>query len=282
MARITVPEAEELLDKEFPVLDKGFVRLVDYMGSDARIVQSARVSYGSGTKTVREDQGLINYLIKNLHTSPLEQVELTFHIKAPLFVVAQWVRHRMASINSMSARYSVMKDEFYLPTPEQIRSQSNKNKQVGEGILESEVAQKVFEQITDDAAQAYSTYESLLEDSVCREQARMVLPQNLYTQFYWKQDLHNLFHFLRLRMDWHAQEEIRAYAKVMATMAQAVAPMAYAAFEEHILHAVRLSRKEAEVVRALLQKADANVLERSALEQLSEREKTEFLGKLGL
>jgi thymidylate synthase (FAD) len=274
MARITVPEAEELLDKEFPVLDKGFVRLVDYMGSDARIVQSARVSYGSGTKTVREDQGLINYLIKNLHTSPLEQVELTFHIKAPLFVVAQWVRHRMASINSMSARYSVMKDEFYLPTPEQIRSQSNKNKQVGEGILEVEIAQKAFEQITADAAHAYSTYEALLEDSVCREQARMVLPQNLYTQFYWKQDLHNLFHFLRLRMDWHAQEEIRAYAKVMATMAQAVAPMAYAAFEENILHAVRLSRKEAEVVRALLQKAE--------LAHLSEREKTEFLGKFGL
>jgi thymidylate synthase (FAD) len=279
MARITVPEAEELLDKEFPVLDKGFVRLVDYMGSDARIVQSARVSYGSGTKTVREDQGLINYLIKNLHTSPLEQVELTFHIKAPLFVVAQWVRHRMASINSMSARYSVMKDEFYLPTPEQIRSQSNKNKQVGEGILELEMAQKAFEQITADSEHAYSTYETLLEDSVCREQARMVLPQNLYTQFYWKQDLHNLFHFLRLRMDWHAQEEIRAYAKVMATMAQAVAPMAYAAFEEYILHAVRLSRKEAEVVRSLLQKAE---VVSEAYVGLSEREKTEFLGKFGL
>jgi thymidylate synthase (FAD) len=279
MAHITVPEAEELLDKEFPVLDKGFVRLVDYMGSDARIVQSARVSYGSGTKTVREDQGLINYLIKNLHTSPLEQVELTFHIKAPLFVVAQWVRHRMASINSMSARYSVMKDEFYLPTPEQIRSQSNKNKQVGEGILEFEMAQKAFEQITADSEHAYSTYETLLEDSVCREQARMVLPQNLYTQFYWKQDLHNLFHFLRLRMDWHAQEEIRAYAKVMATMAQAVAPMAYAAFEEYILHAVRLSRKEAEVVRSLLQKAE---VVSEAHVGLSEREKTEFLGKFGL
>jgi thymidylate synthase (FAD) len=279
MARITVPEAEELLDKEFPILDKGFVRLVDYMGSDARIVQSARVSYGSGTKTVREDQGLINYLIKNLHTSPLEQVELTFHIKAPLFVVAQWVRHRMASINSMSARYSVMKDEFYLPTPEQIRSQSNKNKQVGEGILELEMAQKAFEQITADSEHAYSTYETLLEDSVCREQARMVLPQNLYTQFYWKQDLHNLFHFLRLRMDWHAQEEIRAYAKVMATMAQAVAPMAYAAFEEYILHAVRLSRKEAEVVRSLLQKAE---VVSEAYVGLSEREKTEFLGKFGL
>ena len=264
MAHIVVPEAEALLDKELSVLDKGFVRLVDYMGGDQRVVQSARVSYGSGTKTVREDKGLINYLMRNLHTSPFEQVSLVFHIKLPLFVFAQMVRHRTAKLNSMSARYSVMEDEFYVPEPANVRGQSALNKQVGEGEVEgSEAIAAVFAEV---CRREYGTYESLLEQGVAREQARMVLPQNLYTQIYWKCDLHNLFHFLRLRLDWHAQQEIRVYGEAMAKCAQAVAPLCYEAFEEHILHAQRFSRSEMEALRALLRGGEHTLTERQAAE----------------
>jgi thymidylate synthase (FAD) len=250
MARIIVPEADAILDVEFPVLDKGFVRLVDYMGGDARVVQSARVSYGKGTKSVNEDRGLINYLMKNAHTSPFEQVEVVFHIKLPLFIFAQMVRHRTANLNSMSARYSVMEDEFYLPDNTNVRAQSTLNKQVGDGEVEdpgSIVA--IFDEVS---SREYGVYEDLLTKGVCREQARMVLPQNLYTQIYWKCDLHNLFHFLRLRLDWHAQMEIRVFAEAMAECAKVVAPMCYQAFEEHVLHAQKLSRTEVNAVRAML------------------------------
>lgn len=270
MAHVVVPEAEALLDQELSVLDRGFVRLVDYMGGDARVVQSARVSYGAGTKTVREDRGLINYLMKNAHTSPFEQVSLVFHIKLPLFVFAQMVRHRTAKLNSMSARYSVMADEFYLPEPDEIRGQSAANKQVGEGeVAGAEALQLVFREVCE---RDYAIYGSLLESGVAREQARMVLPQNLYTQIYWKCDLHNLFHFLRLRMDWHAQAEIRVYAEAMARCAQAVAPLSYEAFEEHLLHAVRFSRSEMEALRAML---------RGEGHQLGEKAAAEFEKKLG-
>ncbi|MFN3431285.1 MAG: FAD-dependent thymidylate synthase [Candidatus Sericytochromatia bacterium] len=269
MARIVVPEAEALLDKELPVLDKGFVRLVDYMGGDARVVQSARVSYGAGTKTVREDAGLINYLMRNLHTSPFEQISLVFHIKLPLFVFAQMVRHRTAKLNSMSARYSVMEDEFYLPEPANVRGQSATNKQVGEGEVDgAEAIAGVFAEV---CRRDYGIYEDLLNQGVAREQARMVLPQNLYTQIYWKCDMHNLFHFLRLRLDWHAQQEIRAYGEAMARCAQAVAPLCYEAFEEHILHAQRFSRTEMDALRALL---------RGETHSLSERVAAEFDKKL--
>ncbi|HEY9722794.1 MAG TPA: FAD-dependent thymidylate synthase [Oscillatoriaceae cyanobacterium] len=271
MAHIVVPEAEALLDQELPVLDKGFVRLVDYMGGDARVVQSARVSYGAGTKTVREDRGLINYLMKNAHTSPFEQVSLVFHIKLPLFVFAQMVRHRTAKLNSMSARYSVMADEFYLPEAGEIRGQSAANKQVGEGEVDgAEALQLVFRDVCE---REYGTYEQLLDAGVAREQARMVLPQNLYTQIYWKCDLHNLFHFLRLRLDWHAQAEIRVYGEAMARCAQAVAPLCYEAFEEHQLHSVRFSRTEMEALRAML---------RGEPHQLAEKAAAEFEKKLGL
>lgn len=269
MAHITVPEAEALLDQEIPVLDKGFVRLVDYMGGDARVVQSARVSYGAGTKTVREDQGLINYLMKNAHTSPFEQVSLVFHIKLPLFVFAQMVRHRTAKLNSMSARYSVMQDEFYLPETHNVRGQSALNKQVGEGeVAGAEAIVEVFKQV---CATDYGVYERLIEQGVAREQARMVLPQSLYTQIYWKCDLHNLFHFLRLRLDWHAQMEIRVYAEAIAQAAKAVAPLSYQAFEEHVLHGGRFSRSEMEALRALLQ---------GKTPELSEKARAEFEKKL--
>lgn len=248
MPRLVIPEAEALLDKEYPVLDKGFVRLIDYLGGDARIVAAARVSYGDGTKSFREDKTLINYLMKNSHTSPFEQVILTFHAKIPIFVARQWVRHRTARLNEISARYSVMPDEFYLPAPEQIRKQSKRNKQ---GRAREEVPpesqRRVLDLIKKDQEKIYGSYRSMMdEDDIARELARINLPLSLYTQWYWQIDLHNLFHFLRLRLDPHAQYEIRQYAEVMAKMAKAVAPIAYDAFEEHVLHSVRLSKTEKE------------------------------------
>lgn len=253
MARIVVPEAEMILDKEFPVLDRGFVRLVDYLGGDTRIVAAARVSYGSGTKSISEDKALIHYLMRNLHTSPFEQVILTFHAKMPIFVARQWVRHRTARLNEMSGRYSVMADEFYLPANDQIRRQSRRNKQ---GRAPEELPRETQERILDifrrDQSSAYASYEELLRDDIARELARINLPLSVYTQWYWQIDLHNLFHFLRLRLDTHAQYELRQYAEVMAQMAKAVAPLAFEAFEEHILYAMRLSKTFKERLKALL------------------------------
>jgi thymidylate synthase (FAD) len=243
MGRIVVPEAEAILDKEFPVLDHGFMRLVDYLGGDTRIVAAARVSYGHGTKTIREDRALIHYLMRNQHTSPFEQVVLTFHAKMPIFVARQWVRHRTARLNEISGRYSILQDEFYLPSPDQIRKQSRRNKQ-GRSTeeLPSEAQEHIIEMLKRDQVTAYSSYEALLQDDIARELARINLPLSVYTQWYWQIDLHNLFHFLKLRLDTHAQYEIRQYAEVMAQMAKAVAPIAYEAFEEHTLYATRLSR----------------------------------------
>lgn len=253
MARVVIPEAEALLDQEIPVLDKGFVRLVDYMGGDERIVQSARVSYGSGTKTVRQDRGLIHYLMKHWHTSPFEQVQLTFHTKMPIFVARQWVRHRTARLNEISGRYSVMKDEFYVPSPENIRPQSTNNKQGRSEDRYTEVEESEIREMFEGEQKAvYKNYEALLEKNLARELARNNLPLSLYTEWYWQIDLHNLFHFLRLRMDPHAQYEIRVYAEAMARCAKAVAPIAYEAFEEHILGSVAFSRAECEALAAML------------------------------
>lgn len=252
MARITVPEAEALLDQEIPVLDKGFVRLVDYMGGDARVVQAARVSYGAGTKTVREDQGLINYLLKNAHTSPFEQVVLTFHMKLPIFVARQVIRHRTARLNEISGRYSVMKDEFYVPDAARIQKQATNNKQGSGEAFEADAAAALVEQMASEQRAVYGHYEAYIEADMARELARINLPLSLYTEWYWQCDLHNLFHFLRLRLDWHAQYEVRAYGEAMARCAQAVAPMCYAAFEEHVRHAEKLSRSELEAVRKML------------------------------
>ena len=253
MAHVVVPEAEEILDKPFKVLDKGFVRLVDYLGGDARIVQSARVSYGPGTKTIRQDRGLINYLMRNQHTSPFEQVILTFHAKLPIFVARQWVRHRTARLNEMSARYSIMEDEFYLPTAEDVRFQSTTNRQ---GSSHQEVPKalqgKVLQLLKEDQGEAYAHYQDLLNDNVARELARINLPVSLYTEWYWQTDLNNLFHFIGLRGDAHAQVEIRRYAEVMGRMAYAVAPMAYEAFEEHVLHAVTFSKTERKLIQKVL------------------------------
>ncbi len=239
-------------DRRINVLDQGFVRLIDVMGDDARIVQAARVSYGDGTKTVREDAGLIDYLMRHKHTSPFEMVEFTFHIKAPIFVVRQWFRHRTASVNEISARYSVMRDEFYLPDPSDLRAQSAKNKQVGEGALPDDAARAAARRIRDAQRESFTVYEELLELGVARELAREVLPVGLYTEFYWKQNLHNLLHFLRLRLDWHAQAEIRAYADAVARFVSQAVPATWASFEEHMLNGANLSGKELDAVRALI------------------------------
>lgn len=271
MGRVIVPEAEELLDKEIPVLNLGFVRLVDYLGSDARIVQAARVSYGPGTKTVREDRALINYLMKNQHTSPFEQVILTFHVKLPIFVARQWVRHRTARLNEISGRYSVLKDEFYLPEESSIRMQSTRNKQ-GRSLEEvpPELKPRVLDILKKDQNLVYGHYQELIDDGVARELARINLPLSLYTEWYWQIDLHNLFHFIKLRMDPHAQLEIREYAKVLAQAARAVAPMAYEAFEEFVLCGVRLSRTEAQALTRVLRQ-QAHGLDEKAWTVLQEK-----------
>jgi thymidylate synthase (FAD) len=268
MAHVMVPEAEEILDKEYKVLNHGFVRLVDYMGGDDRITQAARVSYGDGTKTVRGDKGLINYLMKNAHTSPFEQVILTFHAKMPIFVARQWVRHRTARLNEISGRYSVMENEFYVPDEEMVRYQSERNKQGrSDEEVPAELRGKVLEILKRDQVGVYDGYSELIGRNISRELARINLPLSLYTQWYWQIDLHNLFHFLRLRMDWHAQYEIRVYADVMAMMAKKVAPQAYKAFENHALHGFRLSRAEAKAVRAMI-KGEKVMLKEKPLDEL--------------
>jgi thymidylate synthase (FAD) len=281
MARITVPEAESLLDEAIPVLDHGFVRLVDYLGGDDRIVQSARVSYGAGTKSVREDKALIDYLVRNKHTSPLEQVVFTFHVKMPIFVARQWIRHRTARLNEISGRYSVMRDEFYVPRPDEVRVQSKRNKQGGSPEeVSPELQQEVIRILRDEQERAYGTYESLLGEDVARELARVNLPLSLYTEMYWQIDLHNLFHFLRLRMDWHAQYEIRVYGDAMARIARAVCPLAYEAFEEHILHARTLSRTELDLLRSALD--ETRLEEALDTSELRPSRRRELLEKIGL
>ncbi len=254
MAHVIVPEAEAILDKEFKVLDKGFVRLIDYLGGDSRIVQSARVSYGQGTKSVREDRALIDYLMSHQHTSPFEQVILTFHCKMPIFIARQWIRHRTARINEISGRYSIMENEFYVPNSDQIKFQSIDNRQ---GRAEEEVPvklrQKVLNILINDQKSAYDDYGKLIEDGIARELARINLPLSLYTQWYWQIDLNNLFHFLKLRLDYHAQWEIRQYGKAMAEITKAVAPLAYNAFETHVLNAISFSGKELEALANQLQ-----------------------------
>jgi thymidylate synthase (FAD) len=239
------PAAEEILDNPIPVLDHGFVRLVDYLGGDQRIVQAARVSYGAGTKSFRQDKGLINYLLRNHHTSPFEQVVLTLHTKMPIFVARQWVRHRTARLNEISGRYSVLKDEFYLPDGEHIAAQSVDNKQgrATEPLPPDDQA-AIRSALEAGQRTAYAAYEELLQRGLARELARVNLPLSSYTEWYWQIDLHNLFHFLHLRLDEHAQYEIRAYAQVILEITRAVAPIATEAFDEHIRGGVQFSRAE--------------------------------------
>ena len=253
MAHIIVPEAEKCLDQTIPVLDKGFVRLVDYMGGDARIVQTARVSYGEGTKTLREDAGLIDYLLRHEHTSPFEHVIFELHCKMPIFVARQWIRHRTARLNEISGRYSVMKDEFYLPPREHISLQSIDNKQGRDPeAVPVELQDKVLKILKSDQSASFANYEEILDDNIARELARINLPLSMYTEWYWQMDLKNMLHFLKLRMDSHAQWEIQEYARAIAGIVKAVCPKAYYSFERHVLRGAKFSSDEIAAINDLI------------------------------
>jgi thymidylate synthase (FAD) len=252
MTRVSVPEADRLIGVRAPVLLHGFVALVDYMGNDAAIVQAARVSYGAGTKSVRDDRGLIRYLMRHRHTTPFEMVEYKFFVRLPIFVARQFIRHRSGSFNEYSLRYSVAPDEFEVPSPDEVRHQSTQNRQGRGDPLPSDVVERFRGDLERVAKDAYGVYTRALEDGVARETARLVLPVSYYTQWYWKTNLWNLFHFLSLRLDPHAQEEIRLYAAAIAKVARTVAPTAFEAFEEFEVAGLTLSRREQRAVRSLL------------------------------
>ena len=287
--RATVPALEEMLYRAIPVLDHGFVRVVDYMGDDGAVVQAARVSYGRGTRRVSEDAGLIRYLMRHRHTTPFEMCEIKYHVKLPIFVARQWIRHRTANVNEYSARYSILDREFYLPAPEHLAAQSEVNRQGRGAVLHGEEAAQVFDLLRSDATRCYDHYVDMLNEGadgtpadpgrqgLARELARMNLTLNTYTQWYWKIDLHNLLHFLSLRAEAHAQYEIRAYAEAMLATVQAWVPETFAAFCDYRLGAVNFSAGMLEVVRRLLA-GEAVAQEGSGL---SKREFAELMGVLG-
>ncbi|RVV98413.1 FAD-dependent thymidylate synthase [Mesobaculum littorinae] len=254
--RATAPGIEAHLYRAQPVLDHGFVRVVDYMGDDAAIVQAARVSYGAGTKHVSNDEGLIRYLMRHWHSTPFEMCEIKLHVKLPVFVARQWIRHRTANVNEYSARYSILDREFYVPAPDALAAQSTVNNQGRGEVLQGEEAERVLRWLRDDAMQAYDHYEEMLsqegQQGLARELARMNLPASVYTQWYWKTDLHNLFHFLRLRADAHAQYEIRVYADAIAAMVRDWVPAAYAAFEDYRMGGATLSSRALDCIRRML------------------------------
>lgn len=270
--RPTVAALEERLYTPTPVLDHGFVRVVDYMGDDAAIVQAARVSYGKGTKKVRQDRGLLRYLLRHRHTTPFEMCELKLHVKLPIFVARQWIRHRTANVNEYSARYSVLDREFYLPRPEDLALQSKSNRQGRGQTLSAEQAAEVLHLLRRDAEQTYDTYESLMNDhGLARELARMDLPVNFYTQWYWKVDLHNLLHFLSLRLDPHAQMEIRVYAEAIASFVADWVPLTWEAFEDYRQGGRFLSKQAIDVVRRRL-RGDVVTLDDSGMSAREWRE----------
>ncbi|MEW9918879.1 FAD-dependent thymidylate synthase [Marimonas sp. MJW-29] len=254
--RATVPGMEAHLYKAHQVLDHGFIRVIDYMGDDAAICQAARVSYGKGTKSVQNDAGLIRYLMRHWHSTPFEMCEIKLHVKLPVFVARQWIRHRTANVNEYSARYSILDREFYIPAPENLNAQSTVNNQGRGALLEGEEAARVLEYLKADSTRAYDHYEEMIsqdgQDGLARELARMNLPANIYTQWYWKVDLHNLFHFLRLRADAHAQYEIRVYAEEICKVVADWVPAAYGAFEDYRLGGANLSATALDCVRRML------------------------------
>jgi thymidylate synthase (FAD) len=262
--RPTVAALEEILFEPIPVLDHGFLRVIDYMGDDAAVVQAARVSYGRGTKKVSEDRGLIMYLMRHWHTTPFEMAEIKFHVKLPIFVARQWIRHRTASINEYSARYSILDKEFYIPDEAHLAAQSSVNRQGRGELLTGDEAARVLDLLRSDAEKAHADYAWMLNENpdstvadpnrsgLARELARMNLTLNTYTQWYWKTNLHNLMHFLRLRADSHAQYEIRVYAEKMLDVLRRWTPLTYEAFLEYRLGAVSLSRSALDVVKKLI------------------------------
>ena len=258
--RATVPGMEAHLYTAYPVLDHGFVRVIDYMGDDAAICQAARVSYGRGTKSVQNDEGLIRYLMRHWHSTPFEMCEIKLHVKLPVFVARQWIRHRTANVNEYSARYSILDREFYIPAPEHLAAQSEVNNQGRGAALEGAEAARVLEYLKADSARCYDHYEEMIrtegQQGLARELARMNLPANIYTQWYWKVDLHNLLHFLRLRADAHAQFEIRVYAEEICKLVADWVPFAYRAFEDYRMGGATLSATALDCVRRMLSGED--------------------------
>ena len=287
--RASVPALEEILFEPIPVLDHGFVRVVDYMGDDGAIVQAARVSYGRGTKKVLEDAGLIRYLLRHWHSTPFEMAEIKYHVKLPIFVARQWIRHRTANVNEYSARYSRLIDEFYIPAADQLGVQSTANRQGRGTVLEAEQAAHVIDLLREDARRSYAHYVEMLNESeagevidpsragLARELARINLTLNTYTEWYWKTDLHNLMNFLRLRADPHAQYEIRIYAEAMLETLKRWVPQTYTAFLEYRLGAAQISATGLAIIRRML--SGEKVTQDGS--GLSKREWRELMATLG-
>ena len=288
--RVVAPELENILYEALPVLDHGFVRVVDYMGDDTSIVQAARVSYGKGTKKVSTDSGLIKYLMRHWHSTPFEMCEIKYHVKLPIFIARQWIRHRTANVNEYSARYSILDREFYLPKNENLATQSKSNRQGRGEVLQGEQAKKVLNLLKNDAERTYENYETMLnerfdgsivdenETGLARELARMNLTLNTYTQWYWKTDLLNLMNFLRLRADHHAQYEIRAYADVMLDTLKRWVPITYDAFMDYRVGGTEVSSKGKKIIQKLISGEKIDV-EQSGL---SKREWNELMSALDL
>jgi thymidylate synthase (FAD) len=287
--RATVPEMEEILYEPLKVLDHGFIRVIDYMGDDTAIVQAARVSYGKGTKKINQDKGLIRYLMRHWHTTPFEMCEIKLHVKLPIFVARQWIRHRTANVNEYSARYSIMDKEFYIPAPANLASQSQTNRQGRGDVLEGDEAQKVLNILKRNSEQSYSEYMEMLNfndhteevlnpdnKGLTRELARMHLPINYYTQWYWKIDLNNLMHFLMLRADSHSQYEIREYANVMLKILEKWVPYTYEAFMDYRMNSANFSAQMLSVVKRMI--SGENVTVESS--GLSQREWDEMMQKI--
>lgn len=289
--RATVSEIEKILYDPLPVLDNGFIRVVDYMGDDSAIVQAARVSYGKGTKQVNQDRGLIRYLMRHWHTTPFEMCEIKLHIKLPIFIARQWIRHRTANVNEYSARYSILDKEFYVPAPENLASQSANNRQGRGAVLEGEEAARVLDILKNDSERCYQNYMEMLnlndqnnevldpnKKGLTRELARMNLNLNYYTQWYWKIDLHNLLHFLQLRADSHAQFEIRAYADVMLDIVKKWVPLTYESFMDYRMNSVQLSAQMKDIIVRMIKGEEVT----QADSGLSAREWDELMNKFSL
>ena len=288
--RVTAPELEKILYEAIPLLDHGFIRVVDYMGDDTSIVQAARVSYGKGTKKVSTDSGLIKYLMRHWHSTPFEMCEIKYHVKLPIFIARQWIRHRTANVNEYSARYSILDKEFYLPAQEHLAAQSKSNRQGRGDVLEGDQAKKVLDLLKNDAERTYDNYEMMLNErydgsiidesgvGLARELARMNLTLNTYTQWYWKTDLLNLMNFLRLRADNHAQYEIRTYADAMLDTLKKWVPITYEAFMDYRVGGTEVSAKGKSIIQKLI-KGEKVSIEDS---DLSKREWNELMEAFNL
>ena len=291
--RVTSPELEKILYEAIPILDHGFIRVIDYMGDDTSIVQAARVSYGKGTKKVSTDEGLIRYLLRHWHSTPFEMCEIKYHVKLPIFIARQWIRHRTANVNEYSARYSILDKEFYIPTEDKLAAQSKSNRQGRGDILTGDQAQEVLNILKDDSTRTYQNYEKMLnerydgsiidenKDGLARELARMNLTLNSYTQWYWKTDLLNLMNFLFLRADIHAQYEIRVYAEAMIETLKKWVPITHSAFLDYRVGAAHVSSKGLQVIKSLLNGNEAN-FEKSGLSKREWNELMEVLEKKDL